>query len=286
MNITVFDQINIPSHTDYSEDVVGYNEVNATYWVIDGATPVGQNSVPIAQSPYGSDAHWYANALNNALSKLHHLENLDSFKPIFTDLAAQFTRHTKLDPTTLTGKNVPCASAIISHIRGNMLYLFMSGDCSYIVKQGTTTDVVHSLEAPETSEETKLGLELRNLAISQGRQFTLADAGTKRAYQNERDTSNKPGDTHCFSLDPSSLKHMKYLEIPLTSNTQILLMSDGLARLYEVFNYYNPEEIIKRAFERGGLKQLTITLRELEDTRTPDRVKRYDDASGLAFVVK
>ena len=284
MNITILDQINIPSHADYSEDVVGYNEATAMYWVIDGATPIGKNSLPLEQSPYGSDAHWYANALNKVLRKLQNVVSPDSFKPIFTDLAAQFTHHTKLDPTALTGKDVPCASAIISHIRDNTLYLFISGDCSYIVKQNDL--ITHSLEAPETSEETKLGLALRDLALSQGREHTLEDTETKKAYQDERDRSNKPGDTHCFSLDPSSLKHMKCVEIPLTSSTQILLMSDGLARLYEVFSYYSPEQIIDIAFEKDGLNKLIKTLRELEDTRTPDRVKRYDDASGLAFVVK
>ena len=62
---------------------------------------------------------------------------------------------------------------------------------------------------------------------------------------------------------------------------ELILMSDGLARLHEVYNLKTPQEIMNQALKEKSLEKLVSELRDYENKNTVIRVKQKDDASAL-----
>ena len=65
-------------------------------------------------------------------------------------------------------------------------------------------------------------------------------------------------------------------------------MSDGFSRLVDTYHRYDPDTLLDRASEEGGIDRLLAELRDIEradpDCRAHLRIKPGDDATAMAEI--
>ncbi len=100
---------------------------------------------------------------------------------------------------------------------------------------------------------------------------------------------NTEGGYGIFSVLPTPNTFIRVERLTVERGATILLASDGLTRLVDVFQRYNTRAFFDAARERG-LEALLTELRALEaadpDCRQFPRAKVNDDATGLLLEVR
>lgn len=276
MQAKVIDEINVGSKTEYSEDAIGYDEKTGHFWVIDGATHVGENNIPTCFQ-CNTDAEWYAKALSQRIHEVivtttERFDNILVFKHhVFPYLAQLFKTITNVSHFKLKGRDIPSAAGIIMFYddENDALHLWSLADCRYIIQQGDT--LIHNLEDEGKTAEIAFGKAVKS-AVNPLEKSRMA-----------RDKRNPAGNSRNFSLDDGCLTHIKHEVIDLKGKpANILLMSDGMARLSEIYNTHSVQDMIKQTKETG-LSSLASDLREYE-TKHADKIpmsKPKDDAAAL-----
>ena len=95
---------------------------------------------------------------------------------------------------------------------------------------------------------------------------------------------NEPTGYGVFSLTPTPMRFVRTGQVVMQEGGHVLLATDGLMRLVDVFGCYNARNLLDAAVSNG----LEALLRELRGIETSDadghrypRAKAYDDATGL-----
>jgi hypothetical protein len=95
---------------------------------------------------------------------------------------------------------------------------------------------------------------------------------------------NQPGGYPAVSLDPAAVRHAETAEWRVATGEVLLLASDGLTRLVDLFGAETYRSLLERA-AHDGIASLVERLRELEEAHANDgsrlRVKTHDDATGV-----
>lgn len=261
-----------------NDDRVGF--AGDTLWVLDGAT----DNCPARLLPGQSDAAWIAEAFSQALHDL-----APGFEGPLFDLAAvatervakAFAAESLLSPPDRS--HHPSAAGLILRLRNGMAEMLGMGDCVALIKRpGEQTRLCGA--DPDRLGDRKAIARVRQFAAEQGLSWEEARARSQPESSRGRAKMNVPGGYSVFSIDmaPESLVHQERVEMP--KGTRLLVMSDGFARLDEIFGVYSREALLDAAFAKG-LQALTHELRALEDgdsacDRFP-RMKARDDASAL-----
>lgn len=264
---------------DRAGGLVGSNRGHA--WVIDGATGVGDRVyVPGADS----DAAWLAGRLDQLFCDLPQ-----SSEPVRVSLRRVIGR-VRDDYLLATGSvsvpdyAIPSAAALYCgwEQSGHRIHVRFSGlgDCSALVREvDGPLHIVGDLSRGGSDAQL-----LHRFSAFHGDESESARAELRDFLRSRRSLMNREDGYWVFSIAPEAASHVEETTLCLRSPADMLLMTDGFARLIDHFNAYTPDALISAAREHG-LSALYEELRALENADagciTAPRVKSQDDASAV-----
>ena len=125
---------------------------------------------------------------------------------------------------------------------------------------------------------------LSRFAAFHGAGDSAAQTDLQDFLRDRRAMMNRPGGYWVFSITPEAAHYLQETRLLPTPPVDMLLMTDGFARLVDHFAAYTPASLLATAYAQG-LDPLYSELRKLEandaDCRKAPRVKREDDASAV-----
>ncbi len=279
-----FDVIDIASSggNAVNEDRAG--AADSVAWVVDGATDV--LAAPIVGE--STDAAWFAEALDGTLATLAGeaaaaLETLperaaSEIRPTFEKGLKRPLRHRH---------EYPSAAALILRLDTDCVDSLSLGDCALMIESdgtfvrrgigngdGGDPWVASAIRAHREREPRATQAEARAALWSK--------------LRTARDRLNRDDGYGVFSVVPPPKRFVATERHEIRPRARILIASDGLSRLTDVFGRYTPETLLEAAFARG-LAALIDELRLLEaedgDCTSFPRAKVSDDATGLMLCV-
>jgi hypothetical protein len=249
-------------------------------WVIDGATDVVARPLTGATT----DADWFAQHLDAALAALSASPPADlSQLPDLTaaQLAAEFASAARRAPIDKTEH--PSASAIVVRACGIGIDYVSAGDCT-LIAEGSAGFVRVGVDDTSAGDP-QLATALAALHAKHG--GLEAEAARSRIWPSikaGRAAMNEPGGYGVFSITPTPRHFVRAGQIAMAAGGHVLLASDGLMRLVDVFGLYTAPGLLMAA-RKDGLAPLMRVLRtaECDDARGHQfpRAKVHDDATGL-----
>jgi hypothetical protein len=281
MKLEIIDVVSSGAGTA-NEDRAGAH--GALAWVIDGATDVIQS--PLAGEI--SDAHWLAVEIERGL-RLDDAGTIDALcdlpARLASGLADSFARAQRRAP--IGREEHPSASGVIVRLKGTALEYVSLGDCALIAEDGT------GLQTLGVEEDTSGDRWVREVITADRR----ANPGSPQKQLREnlwpklraaRAAMNTPGGYGVFSITPPPAHFIRSGALTLEPGASVLLASDGLTRLVDVFGSYDARKLFNTA-RAHGLASLVGELRQIETTDSEcisfPRAKISDDATGMLLRV-
>jgi len=281
MNLEIVDVVSSGAGA-VNEDRAGACGIIA--WVIDGATDVIQS--PLAGEI--SDAHWLAIEIERGL----RLDAAGAIEPLSdlpahlaSGLAQSFARAQRRAPAGR--EEHPSASGIIVRLKGATLEYVSLGDCALIAEDATG---LRTLGVEEDASGDRWVRDV--IAADRG-----ANPGVPQKNLREnlwpklravRAAMNTSGGYGVFSITPPPAHFVRSGAIALEPGASVLLASDGLTRLVDVFQRYDARKLFDRA-RSHGLASLVDELRHVEGADLEcisfPRAKISDDATGMLLHV-
>lgn len=280
--LNVIDRISIPSpNAAINEDAVGATMSAA--WAIDGATGVSERPPVVAAT---TDAAWLAGELNAALHAAFAAaqpEPVRTLASVEAELRSDFIAVDR-QPGTPAGEQ-PTAALALAALHQETLHLFGIGDCR----------VIYEERSGELGEFNPSAIGPAEALIIAERRRLLAE------YPNEdpwprlkpfirplRERVNQEGGYSIVHPTRSWSTRVVRQTHERAKIRRLLLLSDGLYRLVDVFAAITAAGLMQAAVAKG-LGTLSSELRALEDqdrdcSKYP-RVKTHDDASGILIEV-
>lgn len=280
MTIEVVDSINVPEGNDSSADRFGWDTGSETAWLLDGASATSKTRLikgTTSNAMRSSDAAWYAKTLSNAFGRIRGAPfPFDKPAKFFRDnisfVRQRFNELTSKQPEDFELTDLPSAAGIfMAHQRdAHKLWFYGLEDCTGITLSRGKSFVT----TPSTPKE-------------QERERIYTDPEqTLAAYKARKATMNQPGGYSVFSLHPDAVSGIKTesIALPTDRETHVLLMSDGLGRLCDVFRMFTHAQLINRAIT-SGLANLAQELRNMENAYETGAefgcAKKHDDTGAL-----
>lgn len=250
-------------------------------WVVDGATGVADRSY-ISSSD--SDAAWLAARLDQLFADLPQTSEplRVAMRRIIGRVRDDYLLETSL--SSVPDYAIPSAAALYCgwEQSGHRVHIRFSGlgDCSAIVREASgLLHIVGDLSSGGSDADM-----LERFGAFHGDHSASAEAELREFLRSRRERMNKPDGYWVFSITPEAASHLTECTLCLRSPADMLMMTDGFARLIDHFEAYTPETLIDAALSRG-LEPLYDELRALEaadpDCKTAPRVKLEDDASAV-----
>ena len=247
-------------------------------WVIDGATDV----VDAPLTSYPTDASWIAETLDTQLRDLATLAATDlALLPatLAPRLETAFQRVAKRQP--IGRQEHPSAAGLIVRARDTRLEYVVVGDCSLVLRtpDGAKRVGVDDADAGDVWVA-KAVREIHGQYSD-----ALPDQVRERLWPQLRSARSAMNESYgVFSLTRPPAKFVKSGSEAVLAGTMVLLATDGLMRLVDVFGRYTVETLLEAA-SRRGLSSLLMEVRSLENAdeycREFPRAKCHDDATGL-----
>jgi hypothetical protein len=263
---------------DANEDRAGAEPPFA--WVIDGATDVLRE--PLTSAP--SDAAWFAAAMHDTIRDLAATlpTSLINVPEIVADRAAtRFAAESRRAPTDASEH--PSASAIVVRVENAELEYVSLGDCTLIIEDGErwTQIGVNEEDAGDRWVADALRGKTTRADIPKA---PLTRADLWPFLRAQRAMMNTPTGYGIFSITAPPLSMIRHGTVPVSPGARILLASDGLLRLVDVFRRYDAKRLFAAAWT-DGLAPLFDELRALEhgdaDCKQFPRAKTSDDTTAL-----
>lgn len=250
-------------------------------WVLDGATDQSREKL----LPGGSDAAWIADAFSAAF-----LDLAPGFSGSLFELAEGATARVaarfeaeKLRPPAGRGFH-PSAAGLLLRVRNGWAEVLGMGD-SVLLASIPGAPVRLTGTDPARLGDRKAIERIARFAAETGLSWVQArDELHKRSAGVARAKMNLPGGYSVFSIDMPPRELVSEDHFPAPPGSLFLAMTDGFARLFDTFNAYTIESIMKAA-ARKSLAALAQELRAIETSdaecaRFP-RMKAVDDASAI-----
>ena len=248
-------------------------------WVIDGATDV------LAEPLIGdtTDSAWYAERLNAALIRraTAPMENMHALPAsLAEEIATEFFKHAKRHPRE--PHEHPSAAAIVIRANDSGLDVLSLGDCALMAE--TNDGFVHRNVGEASAGDHWVSTAIADHHKEGATSYAEARAALWPKLRQVRNLMNTEGGYGIFSVIPTPNTYVNVERLNIGTGATILLASDGLTRLVDVFQRYTLRALFEAAGE-WGLDALLTELRELEaadpDCRQFPRAKVNDDATGL-----
>jgi protein phosphatase 2C-like protein len=283
MHIEVLDIASRKSGS-HNEDRAG--SAGTLAWVIDGATDLVE--APLVGEH--SDAAWLAEHTQLCLQamKTEHLDDLaDVPARVSNHLADAFVRQSRRQPAARWEH--PSAAATIIRTNCGQLEWVSLGDCALIVETPAGLKSI-GVGGPDTGDS-RLASALQRLR----QKHTLSTEAERRSELLPRlrkgrgENLNLPGGYGVISITPPPRELITTGRLPVESSSHVLLATDGLMRLVEIFERYDAQTLLEAA-KAKGLASLLDELRGLEAEDSAclghPRLKQSDDATGLLMRIR
>ena len=280
--LNVIDRISISSpNAAINEDAVG--ATSSAAWAIDGATGVSDRPPLVAGT---TDAAWLAGALNAALHAAFAApqpEPLQTLAGIEAKLRTEFLAVDRGRATPASDQ--PTAALALAAQHEETLHLLGIGDCRIIYEE-RTGDVGEFNASRIGPVEALIVAERRRLMA----QYPGEDPWPrlKAFIRPFRERANQEGGyAIVHPTKPWTTRVIRQTR-ERAKIRRLLLVSDGLYRLVDVFAAMSAAGLMQAAVAKG-LSTLSSELRALEDqdrdcSKYP-RVKTHDDTSGILIAV-
>lgn len=280
--LNVIDRISISSpNATINEDAVGATRSAA--WAIDGATGVSDRPPLVAGT---TDAAWLAGALTAALDAAFAAPQFEPMRALAGVEAKLRTDFLAVDRTSATpASDQPTAALAVAVLHEETVHLLGIGDCRIIYEERTG----------EVSEfnPSRIG-PVEALIVSERRRLMTLHPGEdpwprlKAFIRPFRERANQEGGYSIVHPTRPWTTRVVWQTRERAKVRRLLLLSDGLYRLVDVFAAMPAAGLMQAAVAKG-LSTLSLELRALEDqdrdcTKYP-RVKTYDDTSGILIAV-
>ncbi len=268
--------------TPANEDRAGANGTLA--WVIDGATDV------LAEPLIGdtTDSAWYAERLHAALIRRGRapVESMQTLPAsLAEEIAADFFKHAKRRPREQ--HEHPSAAAIVVRVHQSGLDVLSLGDCALMAE--TNDSFVRRNVGESSAGDRWVSTAIADHHKGGATSYAEARAALWPKLRRVRNLMNTEGGYGIFSVLPTPNTFIRIERLTVERGATILLASDGLTRLVDVFQRYTPRAFFDATRDRG-LETLLTELRALEaadpDCRQFPRAKVNDDATGLLLKVR
>ena len=256
-----------PAHAN--DDRAGHG--NATAWIIDGATDLGE---PGLLGPRGGAA-WLAGTANAAFAAAGDRPLEPLCRHVFAALHHAY--ETERTRAPLSRWELPMAAFLALAIADGMVELAWAGDC------------VALLGAADGIRRFGAALNGRDAEAAHAASLThhgLGGAVKARAAPvlGSLRKSRERADRHLLGVEPDAADHLQRATCRCAPGDSLLLMTDGFAALVEPYGLFDDAALLA-ALEREGLTALAGRLRALENAdaechRHP-RFKKSDDATAL-----
>lgn len=251
-------------------------------WVIDGATDV----IPEPLTGSHSDAAWFAASMHELMTSLpwHTPASLlDLPELVAGELSQRFAIDAKRTPS---GRDEhPSASAIVVRLREDGLEYVSVGDCTLIIEnEGRRTFV--GVDEEDAGDRWVVDALRGQSADGKPATQPLTRADLWPRLRQQRATMNTAEGYGVFSITMPPSSMIRHGVIEVKPRCRVLLATDGLMRLSDVFRKYTAEHLFEAAWT-GGLAPLFDELRAFEAadqdcTRHP-RAKVSDDTSAVCL---
>ena len=251
--------------------------------MIDAATGVA----PGRLLPGDSDAAWFAQAVDDWLcGQLPRFSGQPCpWRALHEDLAQRY-RAALLAPDH-DPRARPSACLALAQIAGKELRLSSIGDCSMLLRHAAGRVAAFGDPAVRAHDARLLArmeqLQAEGLDYDQIWEEIRGEVLQGRALMNRADGY--------WVLDPTPrwVDQIAQERHPVGETTHLLLMTDGFARLIDLFASYDAAGLFEAAL-KSGLMPLLGELRALEDAdpecRRALRLKRHDDATALLLEIE
>ncbi|MFA5948691.1 MAG: protein phosphatase 2C domain-containing protein [Hyphomicrobium sp.] len=278
MRLTVVEHTSNPSGTA-NEDRAGI--AGRVAWVIDGATDV--ISAPL--TPATTDASWFADIMHTRLVDMapNMTSPLSSLPQVLAEeIAPAFARLASRPP--IGPEEHPSAAAIVIRLDGPQLEYVTLGDCA-LIAEGADGRLHHIGDAAEHAGDRWVADAIKqHLAATPSATSATFHDHLWPKLRHARARMNAPDGYGVFSITPAPARFIRTGSIALRPGSRVLLATDGLMRLVDVFKTHDAKTLFDAATTQG-LADLVARLRALEHADAAclefHRAKVRDDATGL-----
>jgi len=273
-----------PGPNEDAAGAVGDGRLGAA-WAIDGATGVAGREFVRADAPEdATDAAWYARRLDAAFAAEGAADpDACAVARRAIGRVAEAWRAAVADPDAVPAAGLPSAAAVRVRWDGDRIEAAGLGDCAVLVRPDGERARVLAGQGPSALEKAfnaTVGRLVREGVTRASDRRSAVAAGLAAA----RSRMNRPGGYWIFSVAPEAADHLRRAETVLDRPGWILLATDGLTRLVEMYGACDGDGLVAAAAERG----VAALLRELREIEAADaacarfpRIKPSDDATGV-----
>jgi hypothetical protein len=277
LRLEVLSAASEPGGSAPNEDRYGYDLEHGYAWVLDGAT----STAPPRISPGQTDGAWFADQVDNTLRSL--AASGDSLSPVqMLELAAAQARASLEERGLDPDERPPYASIALVALQGQELHYAVLGDVALMV-------------APPDEEAVEIRDHRSDPFVKEAIDLTYRYTGEELLAEQhafEARAVNTSGGYPVLSASPAAAKLALSGVMPAQPGLKLLLTSDGLTRLVDVFRQ---PAILAQLLDRiagdpEGNDQAIKLVRETEardgDRRRHRRIKVHDDATGICLEVR
>lgn len=268
------------SYKKYNED--GFGILKNSFWVLDGASALNNCNYTDEEN----DVFWVVNWWNEYLK-----ENLENYDKTIIEIVEDGVRKLNnefskfVDIKTLSKLDRVSSGIAIVRINKDIVECFLLGDVEINLKNKENKFIRLTDNSIEALDKEVMKL----MASDEERQKHLIFKGfTERELlllQKNRCKMNTEDGYYILEHEIDAIKKGIYKEYNINEIDEMLLMTDGYAQMYKV---YDLSEVFKES-KIKGLKKAVSELREREEAdnemKNYLRLKKHDDVTAILIEV-
>ncbi|MEX5708919.1 hypothetical protein AB1484_11570 [Parafrankia sp. FMc6] len=282
MQVTVASSWSAKAH---NEDACGFRADGA--WVVDGATAL-EAGPPIEGLPA---AAWLSSVADDYLCSVDWdgAELADVLARLVGHVAARARLAGLPYAGTCRSTGFPTAAISVVRQRGDLLDLCLLGDVPVVLAPAGGRPSPTVFVDPQFTTTERTILDAIRADIDHGDDPAAAYGRARGTLLERRRRRNTSRGSWILGDVPEATRHAHCRTLRLTGGEDLLLLSDGFARLVEPFALVDGYGALVDAVRRGAAEELVHRLRETEqadpECRRHPRFGVSDDASVVHAVI-
>lgn len=273
--LRVLDQVNDPGMGRDSEDRLGCRPADGIAWILDGCTDMCAARL-FPEAP--SDAWWFAEEAHAGLAELAAGSPHSVVDALVERLRSRVEDRLGAATDSIPPGDMPSAALTWIRLDPGAQRIGLAGypDCTALVLPPGGPGYAVAKPPPRLDEQ------------AQARALIAAGADIPSVLRAQRATMNTPGGYPVLSLHRGASARLDLREVDAPPGTRVLLCTDGLYRLVDMYGILDDAGLL-RAAVADGLAALVTRLRGFEADAAEDvrfgRFKTSDDAAALLLEV-
>ncbi|MEJ8552765.1 hypothetical protein [Tepidibacter sp. Z1-5] len=276
MNMFYYDSI-CDGSSIINEDVANINKYGA--WILDGATGLnGKNLID-----KDSDAKWYVKQWDEYVNKNFHRTDIDLKRIVKEGINVVKDKYYKrVKDKCVKSLDLPSSSIVLTRWIEDTLEYFILGDCTLIIENNNKLNVIKDYSV--TRLDNKVFEAMDEIMRKEGKTLSEAKKEVSNLIVRNRLLKNTNDGYWILGFDAEAVDRGLYGKIPFSSDTKLLMASDGFSAITDRYNYIDMKNLIHEA-QNKGLDNLCRKLRQIEEEDSSGdkypRFKKNDDASAI-----